>query len=383
VKVLAAAALCAALGACTTTPGPVLPGRIFIDARFGPPAERIDPDAVFALSAAMRRYLHEDIAPQLRAQGAQRGLIGALYRPGQLKLEYDASITRNAAQAFEARRGNCLSLVIMTAAFAKEIGLRPEYQTVDAGGTWSRKGGIAFLNDHVNLGLRKSLADETTGYDSARTLTVDFLPGDAIARYHVRPIDEATIVAMYMNNRSAEALDRGDVDTAYWWARGAIDRSPAFTAPYNTLAVIYLHHGDVAQAEQVLAELLRRDPADRQALSNLAMVYDRLGRPDDAGRLRQQLADLEPFPPYHFFFLGAAAMARGDYAAARALFSREVDRADYSGEFHYWLGIANFKLGDIAEARRQLAIAMENSTSPNESALYEGKLERLRSYGAH
>jgi hypothetical protein len=60
-----------------------------------------------------------------------------------------------------------------------------------------------------------------------------------------------------------------------------------------------------------------------------------------------------------------------------------VDRADYSGEFHFWLGIANFKLGDIAEARRQLAIAVENSTSPNESALYEGKLERLRSYGVH
>ena len=45
------------------------------------------------------------------ANDRRRALIDALYRPGALKLEYDAGTTRNAAQTFEARAGNCLLLV--------------------------------------------------------------------------------------------------------------------------------------------------------------------------------------------------------------------------------------------------------------------------------
>ena len=60
----------------------------------------------------------------------RQALFDALYQPDQLKLEYDAAMTRNAAQAFAVRSGNCLSLVIMTAAFAKEMGLDVRYQNV-------------------------------------------------------------------------------------------------------------------------------------------------------------------------------------------------------------------------------------------------------------
>jgi transglutaminase-like putative cysteine protease len=55
--------------------------------------------------------------------------VQALYQPDQIRLEYDAAVTRNAAQAFEARTGNCLSLVIMTAALARELGLTVRYQS--------------------------------------------------------------------------------------------------------------------------------------------------------------------------------------------------------------------------------------------------------------
>ena len=70
----------------------------------------------------MRRYLAVDIADQIRIKGPQLGLVDALQKHTQLKLEYDAARTKNAAATFASRTGNCLSLVIMTAAFAKELG---------------------------------------------------------------------------------------------------------------------------------------------------------------------------------------------------------------------------------------------------------------------
>ena len=187
---LAAVLLSAVLGACASTPAPPAGApTLFQDARFAPPSEPVDADAVFALSDAMQRYLRTDAARELRRDGKQRGLINALYRHGDLKLEYDATMTRNAAQAFEAKSGNCLSLVIMTAAFAKALDLDVTFQSVAIDETWSRGNDIAFLNGHVNITLSaRTINARGPTYDENRMLTVDFLPAEDILGQRRRPI---------------------------------------------------------------------------------------------------------------------------------------------------------------------------------------------------
>jgi tetratricopeptide (TPR) repeat protein len=127
---------------------------------------------------------------------------------------------------------------------------------------------------------------------------------------------------------------------------------------------------------------LEREPRNSQALSNLAIVLDKLGRTGESNALRVRLASMEPYPPYHFFRLGAVAMEQGDYKTAKAMFKKEVDRAGYSSEFHFWLGMAELRLGNLAQAQKELAIAMENSTTGSEHQLYAAKLDRLRAYRA-
>ena len=103
---------------------------LFHDELFSAPSAQIDPDAALAISPAMRSYLAAKSVNRVHGADRRRQLIDALYR-GDLKLEYDATMTRTAAQAFEARSGNCLALVLMTAAFAKELGLTVRYQARD------------------------------------------------------------------------------------------------------------------------------------------------------------------------------------------------------------------------------------------------------------
>jgi hypothetical protein len=55
----------------------------------------------------MRSYLGGQAREPHRSGERRRLLIDALYR-GDLKLEYDAEMPRTAAQAFDARSGNCL-----------------------------------------------------------------------------------------------------------------------------------------------------------------------------------------------------------------------------------------------------------------------------------
>ncbi|MBS0448203.1 MAG: tetratricopeptide repeat protein [Proteobacteria bacterium] len=370
------------VAACATAPE--LPATavnpIFHDERFAAPVEPIlDADQVFALSDAMKHYLHVEIAPQLRGEGLSRGLIDALSRHDQLKLEYDSEMTRTAAQAFDARRGNCLSLVIMTAALAREIGLQVNFQSVATDETWSRADDIAFSSGHVNLTLGQRPLMSTRGYDEYRLLTVDFLPAEDVIGQYTRPVSEKTIVAMFMNNRSAEALATGRVDDAYWWARAAIRNAPEYASPYNTLGVVYLRHGDTAAAEQTFRVVLERKPGDLQAMSNLVVALDKLGRKAEADPLRAQLARIEPNPPFAYYRRGMAAFQRGDYAVAKEMFEKEVARADYNGELHFWLGVAQLRLGNDQAARKELQLALKNSTTRNDHAMYAAKLDHLLS----
>src|SRR5882762_9481093 len=169
-------ALCMLLPACSHTPVAQPPAELFSDHLFAAPSERVSADDVFALSDAMKRYLETEMAGALLRKGLHRGLIEALYSKNQLRLEYDAAVTRTASQAFEARSGNCLSLVIMTAAFAKALGLSVEYQGAFVEPSWSRVGGMYFLSGHVNLTLGGKWLGARAAYATGGLLTVDFLP---------------------------------------------------------------------------------------------------------------------------------------------------------------------------------------------------------------
>ena len=365
------------LAACAVAPTSPTPPSFRADRLFGPPSEPVSTAGVLQIDDAMRRYLAIDIAPQLRRQGLQAGLIEALYQHSQLKLDYDTGRTRTAAEAFAARSGNCLSLVLMTAAFAHELRLPVIYQSAYLDETWSRNGDLLFASGHVNVTIGHSGMDPAT-WRTPHSLTVDFLPPQDLLGLRTHEIGERTVLAMFANNRAAETLAQGRIDDAYAWAVEATRQDPDFVSAYNTLGVVYLRHGNLDLAAATLEHALALDPRDTRAMSNLAQSYERDGRPEAAATLRTRLAAIEPFPPFHFFRLGLAAMNRDDWLAARGYFSREVERADYDDEFHFWLGLANWRLGNVAEADRQLRMAMDDSTTRGRHDLYAAKLAWLK-----
>jgi tetratricopeptide (TPR) repeat protein len=290
-------------------------------------------------------------------------------------------MTRNAQQTFTARAGNCLSLVVMTAAFAKQIGVPVRYQMVLGDAVWSRSGGMYFSISHVNLMLGPEQGGRIVDNQSA-PLTIDFLPGEDIRGQRIRVVGEHTIVAMYMNNRAAESLALGQVNDAYWWARAAIEQDPRYMSAYNTLGVIYRRHGNPQEAEQILSLVLELEPGNTQVMSNLALVLNDQGRVVESAALSRKLEQLQPYPPFYFFERGVAAMRNGDFKEARVEFEKEVERDAYYHEFRFWLGVAYLGSGDPAKARAQVALALENSTTRAERELYSAKLDWMRSHRA-
>ena len=370
------------LSACATRQVVEHPESIFADRHFSQPAVPVRVEEIFRLSPAMIDYAHR--LADRRWDGKSRGeaLFDALYKNGDLKIEYDAAITRNASEAFDARAGNCLSLAIMTAAIAHEMGLTVGFQSVRVPGAWARDGNLFFVSGHVNITLAPRRGHFSSASGDFNGLLIDFQPLLLGHRQNAKTITENTIVAMYLNNRAAEMLARGNINEAYWWAREAIRNDSGFVEAYNTLGVVYRRHGLASEAETVFRLLVARDGTNTIALSNLANALSVQGRVVESEEIKRQLARVEPYPPYHFFDRGMTALGENNYRLAREFFQREVDRAVENAEFHYWLGIAHAALGEMKPAQQHLAVALEYSTTRREHDIYAAKLGIIKARSA-
>ena len=211
-------------------------------------------------------------------------------------------------------------------------------------------------------------------------MTVDFLPPQQMTGMRARPIGEHTVVAMYMNNRAAESFARGQVNDAYWWARAAVEQDPSFVSSYNTLGVIYRRHGNLAEAQRVLAYALERDPKNTRVMSNLVGVLDRSGQGCRSARICR--AGWSRWTPIRSSATSTAAgrpcateISRPPgISSPRRSTARPTTTNSTTGSAN-----AYFALGEIDRAQRELALALEYSTTRRDHDVYAAKLDRMRS----
>jgi Tfp pilus assembly protein PilF len=362
------------LAGCASAPTPrARDSALLDDSLFAPPSERIDASRVFALSAPMQAFLDTRIAAEVRDKGPQLGLFAALYgERGKPWLDYDASWTRTASEAYAAGSGNCMSLVLMTAAFARPLGLEVRYQSIDTWKSWSRDETLRYVNSHVNIVLLRPMSLHKDD------MVIDFLPTTPNQVNRVRVLQENTLIAMYMNNRAVELMSQGEVDRAYWWARAAMQQDREYLDAVNTLAVIYTHHDRPVEAEHALRWLLSLEPDNLIALDNLEIALRAQGRQSEADAVAKQVAELRPVPPFYYFDLGQAALLDGKYAAAKKMFLKEMRRDAFYDKFHASLALAHWGLGELDKAQAQMAIAMDNSTNTADRERYSKMLAHLR-----
>lgn len=370
-------ALCLLAG-CASAPPPVpVDTTLFRDGEF---AARSEPrQDIFALSPAMEKFVRGELRKNVQSEGKVEGLLDALYAGGKLMLEYESSKTRTAAETFEARAGNCLSLAIMTAALAREIGLSIQYREVLTEELWMQDRDFLVAAGHVNLTLgRRDMQKKVIGGGNTE-LIVDFMPRQLLAGQRARVVSEARIVAMYHNNRAAELIIEHDWDAAYWQVRDAIEADPAYPATYNSLGVIYQRKGAWQLAEAAFRKTLALEQDNTRALANLAAVLDQTGRPDEARKVQTELARVQPVAPFKHFRDAKAALLRGEYSQARDGFQEALKQNGQYSEIHLGLAAAYLGLGQTEQARKELERALEKSTTARDQQRYAAKRDWLKS----
>ena len=370
------------LAGCAAVPqASSLPGDLWMDAAFDPPAERLDLNAVLKPSGAMRDWLAAQ--PQLKPKASARdaALLRLLQRDGALRLAYDDQRTRTASEAFEARAGNCLSLLLMTAALAQEMGLDVRFQQVNVGANWRRLGGLYVSTLHVNMVLSPGFVGNAGWRPLAgeRQLVVDFLPPADLPPEATRPIALNTVLAMFLNNRAAEFMVDGRDDDAYAAVRQALALDAALVPGYNTLGILYSRRHLDQAAARAFERAWALAPDNLSVMANLAAAWRRTGELTRADALARQLERFEPEPPYAYFDRAMLAWRAGRWAEAREHLAREVNRAPDVAEFRYWLAVVMRRQGEDEAWGPPPVLAPGDSMRPHARGLYTAKLERLSS----
>lgn len=341
--------------------------------------------AALAMSEPMREFVRTRLRKfpgHVEQEDPRRTLFQALYKKNELQLEYESERTRTASEAFEARSGNCLSLVLLTSAMAQAMGLQVQYQMLDGSEAWAHEGKFFLAIGHVNIVLDQPAQDIDLKHWTSSPLVVDFLPSPEAAKLNTYVIEEKTVVAAYLNNRAVETLVQGHLDEAYAWTRASLGQDKAFANAYVTLGVVYRlsHHPEAA--EQVLERLAARMPDNLTVMSNQVLVLKDLHRDEEAKALQQRVAQLDPHPAGSYYRLGVAEFKAGHFEQARRWYEREIARDPDHAEFEFALAVCLLQLHERDRALTHLRLAMNLSTSAGERQLYAAKLARLQRVAA-
>ncbi len=313
------------------------------------------------MKAFVDSRVRRDQPRQVRLLALQDAIFNSKHGLG---VEYGSSVTHSAAATFDGASGNCLSFTLLFVALARHLDLDVYFVEVDEVTGWSQRGNLGFSHWHMYAEVE---------LDNG-VVAVDFLPW-ADRRYRSRRrISEPRARAHYFSNVGAEALSAGDPRAAIEHLRHAIELDPEFRPAKVNLAVVYRRAGRVEEAEALLLDVLAVEPDNTVAAANLASLYILEGRRDEAQQwLSRRDAFLRANPFYHFR-LGMHALQSGQPAEAREHFKRAIGRHPDEAVFFEQLATAQFQLGSTRKARASLKRALRMTDDPEQRRLIEHRL---------
>ncbi len=311
--------------------------------------------------------LAESIDRRVQKSGSEKTRRDAIldFIFGHLELRYSLQPTRNAAQTFARREGNCLSFVNLFVGIARARRLNPFYVEVQDYQRWNYQQGVVVSRGHIVAGLRVD----------GRLATYDFLPYQAKSYRDFNPITDLQAMAHYYNNLGAEALMAEHDDEAYDWLRIAIALAPDFDKAINNLGVALLRRGRTGEAVGLLERGVGYYPDNVPLLTNTARALQQAGQPERAEELLARLDQVNQANPFFYVYRGDMALARGDQDAALEFMRRAYRQDDDLPEVHIGLVRVYLALGRIEEARHHVERALRLDATHPEARKYAALIE--------
>ncbi len=301
-----------------------------------------------------------------------RELVWAIFDKSHFNLTYSGTANTTATETFESQTANCLSLTIMTWAMARYAGFDARFQEIQIPEYWTRREGFSLLNGHVNLRLFPR-NDLTNLYLYADGFEVDFDPSETRKHFPSRQVSKRQIMAMYYNNKGADAMINGEYDYAYALFRQAVILDDMFDGAWVNLGLLYRLSQQYQLAEDTYRHAIFLDKENLTAWENLSYLYLVTERKTESDDILAMIHKRRQDNPFYHFILGEEAYEKDQWEKAIAHYRRALRLDNSKHQFYFGLAKSYYQLGDVSRSQRYLEEAIKHASKPEEIKRYQEK----------
>lgn len=170
--------------------------------------------------------------------------------------------TLSAQSSLQRGGGNCITLAILTTAYANLVGLELSYRESQSVPIFNQEGGFETLSTHVTTRIYDPtfVPKEGAIYLERPSIEIDYFPsrGD----WRGKKVSNNRFLSMYYRNIATELLQKNEIGKAGWWIYEAYLLAPEDISNLNTLAVIYRHLNEHSIAENIYKLAMEIDEND-------------------------------------------------------------------------------------------------------------------------
>ena len=302
------------------------------------------------LSPEITALIDSYLSPRDSVMQRLEKLQDILYSDNYFAMQYSAAKTHTAIEAFEAREGNCLSVMNLYVAMARYAGLRANFQTVAVQPNWDLHGNLLVLSQHINATGRVSGGGR-------RYYVVDFTPEIELQKLTSSIISDQQARALYFNNLAVEAMIDNDFEQALLYFKNALFLDSKESIIWNNVGATYSRMGNKQFAEYSYQHAFNNDNTNVTAINNLVKFYRRAGNDSLVSQYKKAAERFNSRNPYYHFAQGNIAFSNNDMETAETSFRRAIRLKQVEPDFSIALAAVYQAMGEVDRAAELYASA--------------------------
>ena len=335
---------------------------------------------IFSLDVEMRLLVKNKLKAgkniALKDQVAR--LVDEIFSNENISLDYVYGANLTAKQTYHSGTANCLSLTILAYALATEANMDVKFQNIKIPEYWVRNKNYNMLTGHVNLLVSQKNNRDRKLLFSKGTLQIDFDPNISKKHLPKKVIDKRRVLALFYNNKGAQALVDIDYNKAYAYFKAAAKVDPSHSNTWGNLGVLYRLSGKVNHAKLAYQHAVKLDKSNFTAKTNLSIIYRMEGKLNKADRIEKLLLSQRMNNPYYYALLADEAFYNHDIELAIKNYKKAIKLNKDVHEFYFQLAKVYFQSEQLTLARKTIKKAIELNKTPATENRYLAKLNYIK-----
>ncbi|OHU91824.1 MULTISPECIES: tetratricopeptide repeat protein [Pseudoalteromonas] len=336
-------------------------------------------ESIFALPEA-ERHKFLSYAQEQKLQNIRADTIIANYLDSNLdKFTYDGA-TLNATATLAMNEGNCISLAILTQAYANMLGIETSFKEVATMPVYKKQNQTILVSNHFKTKLYapREQEDEKWLYAIRPGTVIDYFPARDLV--FIGSATYADLVAKYYANLATEALLAEQFDMSYSLVSQALEYVPYDPELINLAAILHRRVGDTDTAKKLFEFALNNQLVSNNLLYSYSYLAQQLADTPLQEKLEEQLLN-NAKTPFDFLQLAEQDIAKERYSSAEALLKELIASTPYIPEPYFALAKIYYLQDKKAKAAMYLQYAIDKSEDREKQGVYQAKLNTLEYVG--